>query len=177
MARTTSSTVTGACGFTTMEVLVALTIVAILAALAVPSLSGFVNEQRLGSTMGQLVNDLHFARTEAIKRNSRVLLCARQAGSTACAAVPDWSNGWLVCYDANSDDQCDASGAADPNPMKVANRLPDTLQLASVAAFVRFNPIGTSSGTTTLNLAGTWTGSTSRTGTVATTGAVSSRKN
>lgn len=164
-------------GFTVVELLVALTIVAILAGLGVPSFREFMNEQRLASSMSQLVNDLHFARTEAIKRNSRVLVCARLADSSACAASPDWKTGWMVCYDADSDDQCDTGGAAGPNPMKVGGGLHDSLQLAGTAAPLRFNPIGTSNGTTTLTLTGTWTGSTNRTATVATTGAVSSRKN
>lgn len=160
-----------------MELLVALTIVAILAGLAVPSFRDFVNEQRLVSSMSQLINDLHFARTEAIKRNSRVLVCARQSGSNACATTPDWKSGWAVCYDANGDDQCDTGNATDPNPMRVGNRLHESLQLAGSTALIRFNPVGTSNGTTTLSLSGTWAGSSSRTGTVGTTGAVSSRKN
>jgi len=166
-----------ASGFTTMEVLVCLAIVAILAGLAAPSFRDFVNEQRLASTMGQLTNDLNFARSEAIKRNARVLLCARKPGATTCANTPDWQNGWLVCYDANNDDECDASAAQDPNPVRVANLLGAQLSLSGSNGVVRFNPIGSSGAVSTLTLTGTWADSTTRIGTVAASGSITTRKN
>lgn len=164
-------------GFTTMEVLVCVAIVAIMAGLAAPSFQGYVNEQRLASTMGQLTNDLNFARMEAIKRNARVLLCARGAAPSTCANLPVWQNGWLVCYDANGDDQCDAAADLDPNPIRVANPLIGQLTLTGGTGIVRFNPIGSSNGVSTLTLSGTWTNSTTRVGTVAASGSISTRKN
>src|SRR5688500_19456007 len=74
-----------ALGFTVTEILVVISIAAVLAALAAPSLRNFFNEQRLAATMGQLANDLNFARSEAIKRNARVLQCARGPAATTCA--------------------------------------------------------------------------------------------
>lgn len=163
-------------GFTVMEVLVSLSVVAILAAIAAPSFQGFINEQRLGSTMSELANDLNLARGEAIKRNARVLLCARNGAGTGCASAPDWQSGWVVCYDANADDQCDATSSQDPNPIK-RTTLNAQLRLTSAAAVIRFNPIGSSNGVTMLTLTGTWADSTTRMGTVAASGAISTRKN
>lgn len=164
-------------GFTMLELMMALAVSAILTALAVPSLAQFANEQRLAATMAQLTSDLNFARTEAIKRNARVLVCARTAGTNTCSTQPDWQNGWAVCYDANSDDACDVAAALDPNPLRLAAAPHPRLRLTGSARLVRFNPVGTSSGGATLTMNGDWTGSTVRTGSVATTGAVSSRKN
>jgi type IV fimbrial biogenesis protein FimT len=164
-------------GFTLVESLVALGIIAVLAAIAAPSFSDFVHEQRLSTTMGQLVGDLRFARTEAIKRNGRVLFCPRAAaGSTICATnTTNWQNGWLVCYDANGDDQCDASQATDVNPMRVGSVHPD-LRLTG-GGMMRFMPIGTTTAAVSLTLTGDWSNSSTRTGSVALTGFVSSRKN
>lgn len=160
-----------------MEVLISLSVVAILAALAAPSLQGFANEQRLGSTMNELSNDLSFARAEAIKRNARVLLCARSASGATCANDPDWQNGWIVCYDANFDDQCDTGTGLDPNPIKRTGPLHERLRLGSDTAIVRFNPIGSSNGVSVLTLTGTWEDTTTRLGTVAASGAISTRRN
>ena len=164
-------------GFTALELLIALAVTAVLAALAVPSLSQFANEQRLAATMAQLTADLNFARTEAIKRNARVLVCARAAGTNACSTQPDWQNGWVVCFDGNSDDACDASAAQDPNPLRRAGAVHPRLRLAGSTSLVRFNAVGSSNGGATLTLTGDWTGSSVRTGSVATTGVVASRKN
>lgn len=164
-------------GLTLVEFLISLAIVSILVAIVVPSLSEFINENRLTSTMSQLVNDLNLARAEAVKRNSRVLVCARASTTSTCASVTDWGNGWLVCYDGNSDDVCDAGTADDPNPIRVVSPLHATLTLTSTTALVRFNPVGTSNGAATFTLTGTWSGATTRTGTVAGTGNISSKKN
>src|SRR5436190_23104803 len=91
-------------GFTAVEILMALAVLGILAALAAPSFRDFANEQRLSSAVGGLAADLQFARTEAIKRNARVLMCARTPGATSCAGTATWQNGWVVCYDADGDD-------------------------------------------------------------------------
>lgn len=163
-------------GFTLLEILISLAVVGILAALAAPALGQFASEQRLGTTMSQLTAELNFARAEAIKRNARVLFCARSATAPACSGRADWQHGWLVCYDANFDDACDAGTATDPNPVRLGPTLRSGLRLTANTALVRFNPVGTSNGAATLTLTGDWAGATVRTGSVATTGAVSSHK-
>jgi type IV fimbrial biogenesis protein FimT len=164
-------------GFTTLEILVTLSVAAILAAVAVPSLSDLVNERRLAGAASQLASDLQFARADAIKRNARVLVCARNSGASTCAATPDWANGWVVCYDANYDDACDDGSADDPNPVRVGVPVHPSLRIAASAARVRFAPIGTSGGAATLTVSGSWAQSSSRIASVATTGAVTVRKN
>ena len=69
-----------------VELMIVVAIAAILATIAVPSFSDFINNTRLTSTMTQLTGDLNRARSEAIKRNSWVLVCARSTttrGSTS----------------------------------------------------------------------------------------------
>ena len=162
-------------GVTVVELVVALAVVAILTVIAVPSMRDFINENRSRSTMNQLVADLNFARVEAIKRNARVLICPRVAGASTCATVTTaWINGWLVCYDADADGNCDATAANDPNPMKIANAIHDTMTLTNPATLVRFNPVGSAAAQVIFTLT---SATTVRTGTVAATGSVSSKKN
>lgn len=153
----------------------ALAVVAIIAALAAPSLQTFANEQRLASTLELLQNDLRFARSEAIKRNTRVLLCARNAAGTGCGGGGDWQNGWLVCYDANRDDVCDASVADDPNPIRLA-ALGARLALTAEDAVARFNAIGSSSAPVRFTLSGTWSEAGARVADLALSGSVTTRR-
>ena len=169
-------------GFTLIELLVVITIGAILATIAVPALQDTVHSFRQKSAQSLLVSDLNQARSEAIKRNVRVLLCVRNAAGTACAAGTDWSVGWIACTDSNVDGSCDSASSTNPNPFIVRPALDSSLTLSAVdvtataLSQIRFNPNstqGAGSSAATLTLGGTWSGATSVTTTVAATGNIS----
>jgi type IV fimbrial biogenesis protein FimT len=162
-------------GVTLVELLMVLVIAAILLVVGVPAFTSFVNDTRLSSNLTQLVSDLNQTRSEAIKRNTRVLICVRNVAGTDCGTGTNWQNGWLVCYDANNDDACDASAASNPNPINKRLALAGNLSLTGPAAVVRFNPNGTqgTGGAAIFTLTGTWAGAASRTVTIAATGNIS----
>lgn len=164
-------------GFTMIELMIVLSVAAVLALIAAPSFGTFLNNTRLSSAAMQLVSDLNLARSEAIKRNSRVLICARNTAGTDCANETNWQPGWVVCTDGDNDNVCDTSTAANPNPLTVRAAQASGLTLSGTAAIVRFNPNGSQgSGTAaTLTLGGSWSGATARIVSVAATGNVSSQ--
>lgn len=131
-------------GVTLVELLIVIAIAAILVSLAGPSFSDFINRTRQNSVVSQLVGDLNRARSEAIKRNTPVLLCVRKTDS-ACGITTNWQNGWLICVGSTA---CTTS-------LSVHAALPATLTLNGNDSKVQFRPNGSSGGAVTLTAAGT----------------------
>ena len=166
-------------GFTTLEILVTLAVIALLAGLAAPSMISFVRTNKMATAARQLDADMVMARREAIKRNTRVLVCPKgsTAGKCGTATTTAWTSGWLVCYDADSDNDCDDTSSSNPNPIRQHAALDSSLTLTGPASVLRFNANGTQgaagAGSLTFTTRGTWTGSTSYVETVTATGNVS----
>ena len=73
-------------GFTLVEMMVTMSILAIVAASAAPSMTDFVAAQRVKSAASDLFMALQRARSEAIKRN----------GPAVIAPAGAWAGGWTV---------------------------------------------------------------------------------
>jgi len=80
-------------GFTLIELMIALTIVAILAVIGLPSLSDFVAEQRVRTSASDLVSEIAFARATAIESSRRVIM--ERLGV-------NWDQGWRTYIDVNN---------------------------------------------------------------------------
>ena len=75
-------------GFTVIELLMTVAILAVLVSLAAPSMKAFMDTQSIKTPATDLYTSLVLARSEAIKRNSAVDLVPTD--------VTDWSQGWQV---------------------------------------------------------------------------------
>lgn len=133
-------------GFTLIELMIVIAMLAILATLVVPGMASFVASRRVEDVARRLADDLALARNESVKRNSAVLVCADAAitGAT-CAATPaatDWKKGWRICFDVDGDGACDVGSSADPNPVRVQGAVSDAVTLSGPASRIRFNPNG-----------------------------------
>lgn len=84
--------------FTLIELMVTLSILAIVMALAIPSFKSSVANNRSAGAGGELATALNIARAEAIKRGSYVTICASDTG-TSCLAAGNWAKGWLIFAD------------------------------------------------------------------------------
>ena len=136
-------------GFTLIELLVVIGIAAILATVAAPSMVSLLDSVRLSSATNLLYGDLNRARSDAIKRNQRVLVCVRNAVGTGCSpSSTAWASGWLVCVDSNNDGICDTGTSTEPNPFVVRDAAVGGLVVSTTAAStsVRFNPDGSFTG-------------------------------
>lgn len=76
------------CGFTLIELMVTITIAAILIAIAVPSFRSYQASQQVRSAADDLTFALNYARSEAVKRHAPITVAPVSAGN--------WPNGWTV---------------------------------------------------------------------------------
>lgn len=83
------------CGFTLLELMVTLTVVAILAAITLPSFRPTIQRYRLNNARDDLQAALQYARSEAIMRATYVSVCSSTDGAS-CAATNTYETGWIV---------------------------------------------------------------------------------
>ena len=100
-------------GFSLIELIITLSIVSILAFVAVPSIKNILKEHRLSGYTNDLVADLNAARSEAVKRATPVTICKTtnpQNSSPACntTATDNWTTGRIMFIDVDSDGVIDS---------------------------------------------------------------------
>ncbi|PPC93790.1 MAG: prepilin-type cleavage/methylation domain-containing protein [Methylotenera sp.] len=86
-------------GFSLIEMMVVVTIMAILASVAFPAFDDALLSTKLRSYANNFIASTHLARSEAIKRNAVVTLCVSTNG-TSCGAG-GWEQGWLILSGAS----------------------------------------------------------------------------
>lgn len=94
-----------AAGLTLVEVLVTLSIVALLMSLAVPSFKPMLDRWRVKQSLGALSDTLRLARAEAIKRGGNVVIQKLPNNTNGCTLADgddNWGCGWFVYLDANA---------------------------------------------------------------------------
>lgn len=127
-------------GFTLLELLVVVAMVAVLAALGLPAMGRIVDSARLTMFANDFLSSMYLARSEAIKYRGRSTLCKSRNG-TSCAATGGWEQGWIVFRDANND------GNVDPGEHVIhyTQALPSGFRLTgnqNIASYISFAPTG-----------------------------------
>ena len=131
-------------GVTLIELLIAVAVLAIGAVLAIPSFTELVKNNRLTSASNNLVRALQLARSEAVKRNTRVAIC-RSQDQAQCKTGTGWTDGWIVFVEdtraaGNTLGVVDASETA--NIISQEGPLAGTLQVTVFADVIWFNASG-----------------------------------
>lgn len=121
--------------------LVVLGIASTLLVTAAPSLRAIGDSMRLTAASDAFLAHLYLARSEAIKRRARVVVCKSSDGVT-CSTAGGWEQGRVVFHDANNNGLLDAGEKV----IAAEDRLHPELRLtgnANVSRYVSFDPSGT----------------------------------
>lgn len=129
-------------GFTLIELMVTLAVLAIVVTLAVPSFSSFMANQRVKTAAQDLFMAMMYARSEAIKRNGNVYIKSNSG---------DWHNGWAVMIVDQTYASCSDGNADDANCIKVYAAKSGVTVTDSADSF-NYNRSGRSSANVTLNV-------------------------
>jgi len=88
-------------GFTLVEMMVVVALLAIMASVAVPAYQSLIQNNRLSSTTNALLGGLQLARSEAVTTRTSTTICGANAAQNDCVDSTAWDNGALVRQGAN----------------------------------------------------------------------------
>ncbi len=131
-------------GFTLLELVIIVTILALTMAFAAPGMMTLIADNRISSNVNDYVAALQFAKTEAAARLSPVSICKSNNNQDNCNAGGDWQQGWIVFTDDNANGTLDGGEQI----LLVHEALDQRITFggtAQIQDFITYQPSGTTS--------------------------------
>lgn len=131
-------------GFTLIELMVTIAILAIILSLAAPAVQTFVSRSTMRGISSDFTLGMQRARSEAINRNECVVICMSDDGQTCYTTGNSWGVGWIAYHNPT----CGAATTSTPSDSStiflVRERFSDRYQLNSPTATkaITFGPRG-----------------------------------
>lgn len=85
-------------GTSLMDVLTTLAVASLLFGMGIPGFQSYLGNSRLVSSTNLLSRSLSLARSEAVKRESQVVICKSQ-NQQSCTSAGSWRQGWIIFED------------------------------------------------------------------------------
>ncbi|WP_158304085.1 GspH/FimT family pseudopilin [Cellvibrio japonicus] len=135
-------------GFTLIELMITVVILAIVAAIAIPSFNAQILNNRSVALGEDIVSAVNFVRSEAVKRATRVSICASNNGSSCTGS---WSEGYIAFIDTAASDKASTPVIQDssailkiwPAQNASARISVKTKDSDSDVSFIRYTSMGT----------------------------------
>jgi len=99
-------------GFSLIELMVTMSMAAIVLSIGVPSFRSVIMDNRLVTQANEFVTSVNLARSAAVRYQRNAMVCTSanyDAAVPSCTASTDWSNGWIVWVDKNRNAATDAN--------------------------------------------------------------------
>ncbi len=93
-------------GFNIIELMITVAVLGVLLGVGVPGIQSYIYNSRLTTQINSFSTSLAHARSEAIKQNSRVIVCLSSNGSSCDSGNP-WNKGWIIFVDRNNNGEID----------------------------------------------------------------------
>lgn len=134
-------------GFTLIEMLTTVAVVAVTTTVGVPALNGFVTGNRAAGQVNTLIAALNYARSEAVSSAREVSLCPYLENTAAsapadryrCSSTTTWSQGWIV-FRSVLDEAGNATGSREV--LRVFGRLASGDALTATVNTITYLPTG-----------------------------------
>jgi len=132
-------------GFTALELIVTMSIIAILLATGVPAIKNYSWNLRMKTAMDLLQTDLNLARGFAVSHNIQTIICPA-TDSNDCSGQSTWQDGWMVFTDLNADRH---KQAGEPLLKQAAAVAMMNISSSGSRSNLRFYPSGSAPGSNT----------------------------
>lgn len=136
-------------GFSLIELMVTIAVLAILVAIGLPSFQSSMRSNRVATGTNELTASINLARTEAIRSPNGAGICASDDGDN-CSG--EWSDGWIVWISGDGDNSPDGEHDRVLRYVEAQGTLDIEANTSALGNTIRFDNRGRSLEARTLNI-------------------------